>query len=450
MQFFSNLIFTLRDLLWSGPFIIILLGAGIYLSFYLKGIQFRHFGTGFKKYFSANKSGEGDISSFQALMTALAGAIGTGNIAGIAAAVVIGGFGSLFWMWLVAFIGMATAYSETLLGLKYRQTNEYGEASGGPMYTLKNALNAKTAATLFAVFGVISSFGYCLVQSNSVVDAIENVYCCSRLPFGIGLAAVTGLVIIAGIKSIGRVAGILVPFMALAYLSVGIFILAFNFSEIIPAFKLIITSAFKGQAAIGGFVGSSLVLALQNGAQFGIFANEAGLGSFAMAGASSKNEYPAEQGMLAISGVFIATMVVCTITGLVLAVTNVLGTTDAAGKIISGSPLAISAFSSVNANFKYVVLIGLILFAFTTLLAWAYYGEKCIEFLVGAKKAHLYRWFYLLVIVAGSVLELELVWALAHLANGLMTLPNLYGLVRLAPVVRKETETYLTTQNNLE
>jgi AGCS family alanine or glycine:cation symporter len=236
--------------------------------------------------------------------------------------------------------------------------------------------------------------------------------------------------------------------MALGYLLVGLYILGVNYSNILPAFKLIISSAFSGQAAVGGFVGSSCIFALQSGAQFGIFANEAGLGSFAIAGASAKNQYPAEQGMLAITGVFIATMVVCTITGLVLAVTDVLGTVTAIdAKLLMGSPLALAAFGSVHFSFRYIVLIGLVLFAFTTVLAWAYYGEKCIEFILGTKAARIYRWLYISIIVAGSVLELELVWNFANLANGLMAIPNLYSLILLAPVVKKETVNYLQRHN---
>ena len=225
----KDFIFSARDFLGSGLFITVLIGCGLYLTVFLKGIQFRQFKLGFKKYFSANKSGKGDITSFQALMTALAGAIGTGNIAGIATAVVIGGFGSLFWMWVVALFGMATAYSETLLGLKYKQINSAGEVAGGPMYTLKYGLNAKKAAALFACAGIFSSFGYCLVQSNSVVDAVEIMYDLDRLPLGVGLSLITGLVIIGGVKNIGKIAGILVPFMAIAYLLVGLYILGVNY-----------------------------------------------------------------------------------------------------------------------------------------------------------------------------------------------------------------------------
>lgn len=441
----ANSIFTFRDFIWSGPIIILLLGTSVFLTCFLNGIQFRYFFLAFKKAFSPNKLGEGDLSPFQSLMTAVAGAIGTGSIAGIATAVTTGGIGALFWMWVVAFFGMATTYSETLLGLKFKQINKEGEVAGGPMYFLRHGLNAKVAAYCFAFLGVISTFGFCLVQSNSVVDAVVDMYSYSRLPLGIGLAVIAGLVVIGGVKSIGRVAGIVVPFMAATYLVVGLIILGVHYDRILPAFHLIIKSAFYGQAAVGGFLGSTIMLALQNGAQFGVFANESGLGSFSIAGACSKNEFPVEQGLISITGVFLTTMVVCTITGLVLAVTQVVGI-ESGGKLITGSPLAIAAFGSVHDGFRYVVLFGLIFFAFTTILAWAYYGEKCIEYLFGLKLAHIYRWCYILVIVLGALLELEVVWAIAHLTNAFMAIPNLYGLIRLSPLIKTETKKYLQTQ----
>ncbi|NQY43446.1 MAG: sodium:alanine symporter family protein [Legionellales bacterium] len=446
----QNVIFTIRDVLWSELLLIILISSGLYMTFLLNGIQFRKLIYSFKKYFSTNHEGQGEISSFQALMTALAGAIGTGNIAGISTAIMTGGFGALFWMWVVAFICMAIAYSETLLGLKYKSISDTGEAVGGPMYTLKHGLQSHKIAKAFAFFGLCSSFGYCLVQSNSVVDAIEYVYSANRILFGALLSILTGLVIISGIKRIGKIAAILVPFMTISYLAVGIYILICNYHQILPAFKLIFISAFNGQAAAGGFLGSTITLAIQTGAQYGIFANEAGLGSYAISGASSNNKYPAEQGMLAMSGVFASTMIVCTITGLVLAVTSTLGSYDSTGKILNGAPLVITAFSSVNTNFRYVVMFGLALFAFTTILAWEYYGEKCIEFMFGINAGYFYRWLYLLIVIIGAVLELETVWAIAHLANGLMTLPNLYSIIKLSSVIKKDTLTYANKTSSIQ
>lgn len=452
MSKFTEIVFYLRDFFWSGPLLFLLVGVGLYQTWSLKGIQFRFLkhalGLVVEPFSGEAKSDEktkqtGDISSFQSLMTALAGAIGTGNITGIATAVTTGGFGALFWMWIIAFLGMATAYSETVLGLKYRVQNEEGHMTGGPMESLKIGLNAPKMAALFALLGAVAALGIgSMVQSNSVVDAIVDMYSVNRLPVGLVLMFVTGAVVLGGVSSIGRVAGVLVPIMAIMYMLVGIYILCIHYEQIIPAFQLIIHSAFNGRAAAGGLLGTTVMLAIQQGVSYGIFANEAGLGSLAIAGASAQTDVPAKQGMLSIAGVFIATMVVCTITGLVLAVTNVVGQVDGQGALLTGSPLAIAAFGSVHFVFRYVVLVGLVLFAFTTTLAWAYYGEKCIEYLFGLKCAYAYRWFYTAIVLVGALLGLEVVWACAHMANGLMAIPNLISVIGLSRVVKEETAQY--------
>lgn len=442
-----NALEQLSNFFWQGPLLIILIGVGVYQTYTLKGLQFRYLGHALKLVFwpfeKKKKSKKGDITSFQSLMTALAGAIGTGNITGIAAAVVIGGLGALFWMWVIALFGMAIAYSEVLLAVKFRDVNEEGAMSGGPMYTILHGLKAKKTAWCFALFGAIAAFGIgALVQSNSVADAMELIIPGSRLTTGIVLAIAVGLVVLGGIQSIGRVAGVVVPVMAILYIAAGGIVLALHWDRILDAFYLIVTSAFTGQAAAGGFAGASMLAAIRMGASNGLFANEAGLGSLAIAGASAQVAYPARQGMYAIAGVFISTMLICTITGLVLAVTQVVGT-SINGQVVSGSPLAMIAFSTVFPQFQYVVLIGLIFFAFTTILAWAYYGEKCFEYLLGVKFAHLYRWVYTGVVVVGALLELNLVWTLAHFANAFMALPNLYSIVRLSKTVKEETMRYI-------
>jgi AGCS family alanine or glycine:cation symporter len=256
------------------------------------------------------------------------------------------------------------------------------------------------------------------------------------------MSIITGAVVLGGINSIGRVAGILVPFMAVMYLSAGLFILLVNYQKIFPAFQLIFSSAFSGQAATGGFIGSSMMLAVQYGVSKGVFSNEAGLGSLAIAASTAKVDHPAEQGLFAISGVFISTLMVCTITGLVLAVTGVLGAVGTDGQIFTGSSMAMAAFDSVVPGLKYVVLLGLILFAFTTVLAWGYYGEKCVEYMLGLKAAYIYRWIYTLVVFVGAIMKLDLVWALSDIANGFMAVPNLIAIILLAKVVKKETEVY--------
>jgi AGCS family alanine or glycine:cation symporter len=443
----ANCIFLLRDLLWGKIVIFLLFSAGLYLSVNLKFIQFKYLILGIR-YLFCGKRGlpegkiKGDISSFQSLMTALAGAIGTGNIAGIATAVAIGGFGSLFWMWVMAALGMCVAYAETLLGVKYRQKNKSGEFSGGPMYALLYGMKAPGLAVMYSILCALMAFGYALVQSNSVADAIVDVYPINRLYIGIVLAFITGLVTIGGVKSIGRVAGILVPVMAIIYLMAGLTVILVFHANLLPALKLIFTSAFTGQAAVGSFLGSTVFIAIQSGVQYGVFANEAGLGSLAIAGASAKTEFPAEQGVFSITGVFIATMLVCTITGLSLAVTDVQAGFYNEAQIV-GSPMVMAAFAKVHDYFRYVVICSLILFAFTTIFAWSYYGEKSIEFLTGLKLILPYRLLLLLIVALGAVMKLHIVWALALIVNGLMVIPNLISVVGLLSEVKLETKIFL-------
>lgn len=444
-------ILNFRDMLWSGPVLILILFVGIYQTIRLRGLQFKQLFPSLKMIFQARKQAhlQGDISSFQSLMTSLAGAIGTGNIAGIATAVAVGGFGSLFWMWIIAFLGMATAYSETLLAVKYRIKNDKGAMAGGPMYTLARGLKMPKLAAAYAVFGAIAAFGTGnLVQANSVAHAVTTAFpAVDPMIVGVILMLLIASVFIGGISSVGRVAEWLVPFKASLYLSVGFFILIMNYDQLPAALMLIFQSAFSGQAATGAFMGSTMILAVQYGASKGIFSNEAGLGSLAIAAASAKTEQPAQQGLFAISGVFISTMLVCTVTGLVLAVTGVLGSTGTDGQLLTGSSLVMEAFDSVVPGLKYVVVVGLILFSFTTILAWGYYGEKCTEYLLGLKAGYCYRWIYTAMLVVGAVLKLELVWALADVANGFMAFPNLIAILGLSKVVWQETGRFFGQQD---
>lgn len=438
-------VYAFRDMLWSGPLLVLLVAVGLYQTIQLKGLQFRHLKLAFSLIFKSRKAAqtEGDISSFQTLMTSLAGAIGTGNIAGIATAVSVGGFGSLFWMWIIAFLGMATAYSETLLSVKFRITNADGKMAGGPMYYLSRGLKMPKLAALFALFGALAALGIGnLVQANSVTHAITTAFPIDKVTVGVVMMVITGAVFLGGITRIGHFAEWLVPFKATLYLSVGFFIIIVNYNHLWEALQLIVTSAFSGQAAIGGFMGSTMILAVQYGVSKGVFSNEAGLGSLSIAAASAKTEQPVEQGLLAVSGVFISTMLVCTVTGLVLAVTGVLGKTGADGQLLTGSSLVMAAFDSVYPGLQYVVVIGLILFAFTTVLAWGYYGEKCVEYLFGLKIAYAYRWIYTLMIFVGALLKLEVVWAIADLANGFMAFPNLIAILGLSRIVQLETKAY--------
>lgn len=443
-----SVITSWSNFLWSGPVLLFLVAVGLYQTWKLKGLQFFYLPKALKLSFELtstkkNTSSAGDISAFQALMTSLAGSIGTGNITGIATGLTLGGVGALFWMWVMAFLGMATAYSETVLSLKYRQVNSDGCMAGGPMYTISKGLKSKHLACIYALIGIISTIGIgCLTQSNSMADAIIDVYSANRYVLGIVLAIITGAVVVGGVKSIGKVAGVIVPFMALVYLLSGALILLNYADSLIPAFELIISSAFSGQAAVGGFIGSSVALAMQYGAQYGIYANEAGLGSLSIAAASAKTKYPVEQGMRAMGGVFLATMVICTLTGLVIAVTQVIGSVDEGGNVITGTPLAMLAFKTAFPGLEYVVMLSLLFFAFTTMLAWAYYGEKCIEFLFGVKMAHIYRWLFTISVAVGAFLELKLVWAIASLATALMAIPNLIAIFALSKEVSVETKDY--------
>jgi len=449
----SNYVDLLKNFLWSGPLLIVLLAVGIHQTIIIKGLQFRYLfeclGLTFLNHLKLKKTPQnneeaGDITAFQAMMTALAGAIGTGNIAGISTAIAVGGFGALFWMWLVAAFGMATAYAETVLSVKHRRKNSSGDMSGGPMYYLRYRLNSPKSATIYAIFVVTTAIGLgSLVQSHSVVDAISGYYPVSKFMAGSILAIISGLVIIGGVKSIGKTAGVLVPFMALGYVITGSIVLAYNYSNIIPGLILIVKSAFVGQAPIGGFLGSTIWLSMQNGAQYGIFANEAGLGSLAIASASAKTNSPVEQGMRSIAGVFIATMIICTITGLVLVVTQVVGAVDDSG-LIKGSRLVMLAFGSVNSKFNIIVIFSLAMFAFTTILAWAYYGEKSIEYLFGVKFVIYYRWIFIAFVLAGAVLELDFVWSVANLSTALMAFPNLIAIVLLHKEVKSETKLYFS------
>ena len=444
----------LKNHLWGGPLLALLILVGIWLTIRLKGMQFRYLPHALSLLFKSggpsggrNKgkgSGGGDLSSFESLMTALAGAVGTGNITGIAVAMTIGGYGSLFWMWLIALFGMVTAYAECLLAVKFRSKSPDGGILGGPMETLKKGLGMHKTAKLFAFFCILASFGIGgTVQSNSVAAGMSEVFQIDHWVTGFVMMILTAAVVLGGVKSIGKAAGILVPTMAVLYLGAGLIVICAHIDQVIPALKLIVTSALTGQAAFGGFLGAGVLSAIQQGVSNGIFANEAGLGSLSIAASSAQTDEPARQGMLAICGVFIATMLVCTMTGLVIAVTQVLGQQAADGSLITGSALTINAFNRFHSGFGYVVVFGMVFFAFTTVLAWAYYGEKSVEFLAGSKVAKGYRLIYSASVFLGVMIEPELVWVLANLANGCMAFPNLIAIFRLTDVVVEETNCYL-------
>ena len=443
----SDLLSEITQWIWGAPLLLFLIGTGTYLTFLLKGMQFRYLGYAIKQVFAQQrKNSEGDISHFEALMTSLAGAIGTGTIVGVSTAIAVGGLGSMFWMWLTAFVGMATKYAESLLAVKYRVLDDRGEMMGGPMQYMERGLGWKWMAMLFAMLGIFAALTTGnLVQINSIASAVGQVWEFNPWITGVVLALLTGLVIVGGVKSIGQVAGILVPIMAVFYIGGGLIIIGLHFDKLPEAFEKIMVSAFNGQAAVGGFLGSSVMMAIQMGVARSIFSNEAGLGISSIAAAAARTDSPGRQAMITMTGALMSTVIVCSITGLVLAVTDVLGQTTESGELLNGAAMAITAFNTTIPGGAYVVTIGLILFAFSTVIAWAYYGEKCFEYIFGAKSIMLYRFFFTLIVIPGAIMKLEVVWYLADISNGLMVIPNLIALIALSGVIVAETSLFLET-----
>jgi AGCS family alanine or glycine:cation symporter len=428
---------------WGPPMLIFLVGTGFYLTIALKGVQFRK--LGYSLWLALVKRKEetdepGDITHFQALMTALSATVGTGNIAGVATAIAAGGPGALFWMWITGLVGMATKYGEAVLAVKYRKTDEAGTMSGGPMYYIANGLGWKWLGFVFAVFASIAAFGIGnMVQSNSVADAVNATFHVPMYVTGIVLMILTALVILGGIKSIGKVTGTVVPVMIIFYMAGALLVLVLNIGAIPKAIALVIQEAFTPTAASGGFAGASVMLAIRMGVARGIFSNESGLGSAPIAAAAAQTKHPVSQALVSMTQTFIDTIIVCTMTGLVLILT---GAWDS-GK--TGAELTTFAFQSGFAGGKYIVTIGLMLFAYSTILGWCYYGEKSIEYIFGDKAVKPYRYAFILFVGVGAVAKLDFVWSLSDTFNGLMAIPNLIGLVALSPVIVKETKAYFST-----
>ena len=442
---------TIYSWIWGAPIPLLLMGIGVYLTFALKGLQFTQLGYALKLAFGNQKGnqGDGDISHFASLMTALAGTIGIGNIAGVATAITVGGPGALFWMWVTALIGMSIKYAEAILAVKYRVTDERGEMNGGPMYFIERGLGWKWLAFSFAIFGAIGTFGGGnMIQANSVADVMHSMFGVNPLWTGIVITIITGLTLIGGIQSISRLASLLVPFMAFLYIG-GAVAIIFTFYDRVPhALMMIVQSAFSGHAAFGGFLGSSVLMAIQVGVSRGLMTSEAGLGSASIAAAAAKTDHPGRQALVSMTGCFLATIIMCTATGLVIGVTDVFGMTNSDGKLMTGASLTLAAFQSVFPVWGgYIVTIGLVLFAFTTLIGWAYYGEKCVSYLFGRKSIWIYRILFTAVIIPGSILELNIVWKISDISNGMMAFPNLIGVLALSSVVIAETRTFLKVLN---
>lgn len=445
MDQFNEIIVQIKDLVWGVPLMSLLIGTGVYLTFLLKGVQFRYLGYAFKQVIAREKkSSKGDISHFEALMTSLAGAIGTGSIVGVATAITLGGVGAIFWMWVTAFVGMATKYAESLLAVHYRQVDDRNEMIGGPMQYIEKGLGWKWLALLFAFFGAIAAIGTGnLVQVNAITETVVNVWKTDPWITGIVLSVITGLVVLGGVKSIGHVAGVLVPIMAIFYLVGGLIILALNIEALPAAFWHILESAFNGQAAFGGFAGATVMSAIQLGVARSIFSNEAGMGISSIAAAAAITDSPGRQAMITMTGALISTVIVCSITGFVLAVTQVQGAVNADGIPLNGAHLAIEAFSRSIHGGEFIVSIGLILFAFSTVIAWAYYGEKCCEYILGTKSVIPYRLLFTLLVIPGATIKMELAWHLADIMNGLMAIPNLIALLALSKVIVAQTNEFL-------
>ena len=426
---------------WGSPLLVLLVGTGILLTFRLKLLQVFKLPQALGLIFSAKNDGSGDVNSFKALCTALAATVGTGNIVGVATAIKAGGPGALFWMWMAAFFGMATKYSECLLAVKYRTVDANGNISGGPMYYIENGLGKKykPLAVMFAVFGVLCAyFGIgTFAQVNSIVEITQISAGIPVVYTGIALTVVVAAVTIGGLKSIATVAAKVVPAMALLYFltTVGIMIV---FADQVPAaIATVLNSAFTPTAAQGGFLGATVMLAMRSGVARGVFSNESGLGSAPIVAAAAKTKWAAEQGLISMTGTFIDTIIICTLTGLSLVVSGVwCGPLNGAAMTESAFTMAFPAFGSI------LLLVGLVLFAFTTILGWNYYGERCVEYLMGVKAILPYRIIFICLIACGPFLKLEEIWVLADIVNGLMAIPNLIALIALSGVVVAETKAY--------
>ena len=450
MEQVEKFIHWLNDnIVWGPVMLVLLVGTGIWLTLILRGLQFGMLFYALKQAFRPHpkkddgSDHEGDVSHFGALMTALSATIGTGNIAGVATAVVTGGPGAVFWMWITAIFGMATKYGEGVLAVKYRVTNSKGEMSGGPMYYIENGLGKKWKwlAFLFAFFGVMASFGIgSTVQANSVAQAVHSSFGIDTWITGVVLTLITAFVVLGGIQSIARVSSVVVPFMAVLYIVGGLVVVAMHFDLLLPALKVIMHDAFTGQAVAGGVVGT----VIRYGVARGVFSNEAGMGSAPIAAAAAKTDHPVRQALVSMTGTFLDTIIVCSITGIVL-VMGILQSNGGTFAVpdLKGAALTTATFDAMLSGYGgWVVTIGLIFFAYSTTLGWCYYGEKCATYVFGDKSVPMYRVIYVATVMLGTVLSLDMVWAAADTFNGLMAVPNLIALLLLSKVIVQETRDF--------
>lgn len=450
MQDLQSIMETLSGLVWGPYMLVLIVGTGVFLTFRLLFWQFRMLPLAFKQVFGKhpNKKDSGDISQFASLMTALSATIGTGNIAGVATACVLGGPGAVFWMWMTALFGMATKFGEGVLAVKYRHKNEKGEMNGGPMYYIERGLGPKWKwlAVLFALFGTLASFGIgSSVQSNTVALAVENSLGIETWMTAIIITAFSALVILGGIKTISKASSVIVPIMALGYVMGGLIIILNNLDLVMPALKMIFTYAFTGEAAAGGAIGA----AIRYGVARGVFSNEAGMGSAPIAAAAAQTDHPVRQGLVSMTGTFLDTIIVCSITGIVLVMGFIMAGNSFGEQ--TGAVLTIHVFDQLLPGFGgWVVTFGIIFFAYSTILGWSYYGEKCCTYLLGEKSVLTYRIIYIASVFIGCVVTLDLVWLFADTFNGLMAAPNCIALLLLSGVIVKESKDFIARRKSGE
>ena len=444
--------------IWGNGMLILIIGTGFYFSLRTNFFQLTKIGHVFKqtvvsifKNKEVTKTGDKKaITQFQAMSTALAATMGTGNIAGVATALTLGGPGAIFWMWVSAFFGMMTVFSENVLGIYYRYRNAKGEWIGGPMVYIERGLNAKWLGKIYALFCVLASFGIGnMAQVNSISTAMDATFRIPPLATGITVAVLVGIIILGGIKRIGSVTEKIIPFVSLLYILGSILIIVINFRTLPSVFQSIFGEAFGLSSAVGGFSGAMVKQAVSVGFRRGIFSNEAGLGSSVMVHTASDVKDPVRQGMWGIFEVFLDTIVCCTLTALAVLSTGVLGNVDSAGLPLDGAPLVISAFQSGFGKFAGgFVSLSILLFAFATLLGWSFYGTKAMEYLFGEKSTTLYKLIFTAMIVIGATTELKLVWSLSDTLNGFMAIPNLIGILLLSKTVVNETRRYVVSIKN--
>ncbi|WP_152655887.1 sodium:alanine symporter family protein [Oceanobacillus sp. CFH 90083] len=436
----QSIVDAINGVVWGPITLILIVGTGIFLTLRLGFLQLRDLPYALKLTFSKSKKKDkddkGDISHFQSLMTAMAATLGIGNMTGVASAILLGGVGALVWMWLAAFFGMATKYGEAILAVKYRTVNHKGEISGGPMYYIEKGLGWKWLAFLFALFGFLASFGIGnMTQSNTVAGSLQATFNVNPWITGFVLMVLTALVLLGGIKGIGRVTAIFVPFMALFYMSGGLIIILLNITEVPAAFAVIFEAAFNPEAVGGGAIG----IAIRYGIARGVFSNEAGLGSAPIAAAAAKTDYPGRQALVSMTGTFLDTMIVCTITGLVIVMSGLhLQLGGDAAPVITGE--AFESFLPGLGN--YIVVFGIIFFAYSTIIGWSYYGEKCFGYIFGDRNTIYYKVIFCIVVMIGAGQSVQLVWDIADIFNGLMAIPNLIALCLLSGVIVSETNKF--------